>query len=148
MFFSCRLPLIPLLPRKCLSFISWDVGPSLAQNSRPINAPDSKKKTSLHPQRRGPTPRLTQGYWTPSPLVRCCIGLPRYYEGLRHSVECFAAAYPRLLLSFSFYSLLQVFPSIIYLPFLFLYRRVLQNIIIWRISVILVNMNVNHVIEL
>ena len=62
-------------------------------------------------RRKGLTPRRTRGYWILSSLVCCSVGPPRCCEGLRRSVECFAAAYSRLLLSFSFSSLLQVFPS-------------------------------------
>ena len=39
-----NLPSNPLiLPRKCFSFISRDMGPSLAQNSRVFNAPDYER---------------------------------------------------------------------------------------------------------
>ena len=105
-----RLPLIPILPKKCLPFISRDADPSLAQNSRPFNAPDSKRKPH-YAAAKGPMPQRTRGYWTPSLLVCYCVEPPHCCEGLRRSVECFAAAYPRVLLSFSFYSLLRVFPS-------------------------------------
>ena len=68
------------------------------------------KENLTTPRRRGLTPWRTQGYWIPSSLVCYSVGPPRSCEGLRHSMECFAAPYLRPLLSFSFSSLLRVFP--------------------------------------
>ena len=61
------------------------------------------------PRRRGVTLRRTRGYCTLPLLVRCIVAPPRCCKGLRHSVECFAATYLRLLHHFSFYSLLRSF---------------------------------------
>ena len=106
-----------------------------------------EKKTSLC--------RSEGGYATVYPKllesassVRYSVGPLHCCEALCCNVESFAAAYPRLLLHFFVSSLLQVFSSFIQLSFLLLYRRVLLNIIVWGISAILVNMNVNHAIRL
>ena len=58
------------------------------------------KENLATPRLRGATLRRTRGYWTPPSLVRYSVGPPRCCEGLRHSVESFAAAYPRLLIHF------------------------------------------------
>ena len=106
-----------------------------------------EKKTSLRRSEGGYVavyPRLLKS----ASLIRCNVGPPRCYKALRRSVESLATAYLRLLLHFFVSSLFQVFSSIIQLPFLLLYRRVLLNIIVWGIREILLNMNVNHTIRL
>ena len=98
----------PSTPRKCLPFMSQDAGPSLAQNSKPFNSPDSKRThyTAVKRSYAATYPRLLNSFIVGSLRSRTSTLLRRAtpQNGVLH--RCVGA-----LIYFSFSSLLRVFPS-------------------------------------